>query len=242
MLLRAACYIRRKLANIGFALTVVAMTTQSAYGADMSLPYAGGHFNSSVVSFKESKFNNVVRQKYDFSCGSAALATLLKYHYGFHAEETEVLHAMYEVGDKEKILREGFSLLDMKAYLASIGYNANGYRTSLDKMQRVGLPAIALINSHGYLHFVVIKGVDEKNVLLGDSAIGMRVMSREDFSAIWNQILFVVSEDKQIARSSFNNSADWKIRETATFDAALEGNILGTFTVDTFPTPNYFRF
>jgi hypothetical protein len=45
------------------------------------LPGIGGGDNVLVKSMKERKFEQVVRQQYDFSCGSAALATLLTYHY-----------------------------------------------------------------------------------------------------------------------------------------------------------------
>ena len=41
---------------------------------------AGGTFSVKVLSLKELRLRAVVLQQYDFSCGSAALATLLSYH------------------------------------------------------------------------------------------------------------------------------------------------------------------
>ncbi len=35
-----------------------------------------------VVSVKEARFTTTQRQQFDFSCGSAAVATLLTHHYG----------------------------------------------------------------------------------------------------------------------------------------------------------------
>src|SRR5690606_32244328 len=134
-----------------------------------------------VKTLSERRFTQVVHQKYDYSCGSAAVATLLTYHYGNPVTEIDVLNAMYEHGDQEKIKREGFSLLDMKNYLNLIGYQAEGYKESLDKLTSVDIPAIALINRKGYLHFVVIKGVTKDKVSLGDPTLGVIMHDREDF-------------------------------------------------------------
>src|SRR5215470_19450925 len=70
-----------------------------------------------VKSYVARKFETVVKQRYDFSCGSAALATLLTFHYGRAVSEEQVFDAMWSVGDKANIRAKGFSLLDMKLYL-----------------------------------------------------------------------------------------------------------------------------
>ncbi|MDQ6880994.1 MAG: C39 family peptidase, partial [Pseudomonadota bacterium] len=121
-----------------------------------------------VTGLKQVRAGSTVHQQYDFSCGSAALATLLTHHYGHPAAEQEILHAMYDLGDQDKIHREGFSLLDMKRYLAGLGYVADGFQQPLEKLRDAGLPAIVLINEQGYRHFVVIKGLEDGRVLLGD--------------------------------------------------------------------------
>ena len=69
-----------------------------------------------VRSFEEERFATVIRQKYDFSCGSAALATLLRYHYGLSQDEEATFRGMWATGDQPQIRRVGFSLLDMKRY------------------------------------------------------------------------------------------------------------------------------
>ncbi|WP_204283799.1 C39 family peptidase, partial [Klebsiella pneumoniae] len=69
-------------------------------------------------------FRTVVRQQYDYSCGSAAVATLLRYHYGRPTVESDVFSAMWRSGDQAQIKRAGFSMLDMKRYLDSQGYMA----------------------------------------------------------------------------------------------------------------------
>jgi hypothetical protein len=173
---------------------------------------AGGDQGLAIraTSLKELRFLTTVRQQYDYSCGSAALATLLTYQYRDPVSEETAFKAMWDRGDKEKIRQEGFSLLDIKEYLEASGYAANGYVAPLEKLVEVGVPAIALINEKGYNHFVVVKGVKDDSVLLGDPSVGSRIMSRADFGKMWvNGILFVITGKKD--RAVFNARSEWQI-------------------------------
>jgi predicted double-glycine peptidase len=191
---------------------------------------AGGHFNVRATSLKEARFRTVVKQMYDFSCGSAALATLLSYHYDQETSETEVFRAMFEGGDRERIARLGFSLLDMKTYLAGRGLRADGYRVGLDTLARVGVPAITLIETNGYKHFVVIKGVRGDDVLVGDPAAGLRIYSRERFDEIWGGIVFLIRDEASTGRASFNRDQEWRFRPRAPLGTALAESSLASFT------------
>src|SRR3546814_9634417 len=73
---------------------------------------AGGFFSIPVMSLKEKRWTNVVRQQYDFSCGSAAVATLLTYHYEMPTDEARAFEEMFVRGDQAKIQAEGFSMLE----------------------------------------------------------------------------------------------------------------------------------
>ena len=181
----------------------------------VDIPGAGsGSFNIKTMSMKERQFRFTERQQYDFSCGSAALATLLTYHYGDAVDEKTVYAGMWEDGDHDKIRKEGFSMLDMKSFLASRGYAAEGYNANLDKLANVGIPAIVLIRDGRYNHFVVVKGVRDGKVAFGDPAQGARVMAQPDFERMMiNHILFVINgrNDKVV----FNHPLDWRVREKA---------------------------
>ena len=170
-----------------------------------------GKFALHQMSFAEMPFRTVVRQQFDYSCGSAALATLLRYHYGRHTSEAMVFQAMYAVGDQARIQKLGFSLLDMKKYLAALGYQADGYRLSLDALAKAATPAIALIQIGAYKHFVVIKGVIGDSVLVGDPALGLRKFSRAEFLAGWNGIAFLLHDlPNSAAIPVFNGAEDWQ--------------------------------
>jgi len=175
---------------------------------------SGGAFSVPVVSIRDQRFLNTLRQQYDFSCGSAALATLLTHHYAYQVSEQDVFREMYERGDKAKIKKEGFSLLDMKAYLDAHGFQADGFQADIEQLFTAGIPAIALITENGYHHFVVIKGLRAGRVLVGDPAVGTRAMTSSRFKELWfNRILFVIRNNLELAR--FNADDDWRAAPVA---------------------------
>ena len=171
--------------------------------------FGGQTFRVPVTSLQAARTAGTVLQQYDFSCGSAAIATLLTHQYGRQVSEQEVLQQMYADGDQEKIRQEGFSMLDMKRYLEGLGYAADGFEQSLDKLAQARLPAIVLVNEGNYRHFVVLKGLRDDRVLVGDPARGTRAMLREDFERMWvDRLLFVIHNHVEQAR--FNLASDWR--------------------------------
>ncbi len=195
----------------------------------------GGTFAVRVDSMKHVRFGTVVRQQQDWSCGSAAVATLLTYHYNHPVTESEALDAMYARGNQTKIRREGFSLLDIKAYLESLGYQANGFETSLDRLARVKVPAIVIVSDNGYNHFVVVKGLRHGNVLLGDPAKGNRVLSRDAFEKMWeNKIVFVITSRRDGV--AFNFSEDWRFMASPLGEALSRDSLGSLLMTRTGPT------
>lgn len=180
-----------------------------------------GAYTIRVTSLREARFATTMRQKYDFSCGSAALATLLTYHYGQPVSEQEVFAQMYSGGDRSTISKQGFSLLDMKRYLTAHGYLADGFEQPVERLAQERLPAIVLLSERGYRHFVVVKGVHRGRVLLGDPAMGTRAMSIGRFNSLWvNRILFVIHNRRDLAK--FNVARDWRIAPSAPLELAID--------------------
>ena len=186
----------------------------------------GGSFAVPVTSLKEARFKATTQQQYDFSCGSAAVATLLTHHYATPVTEQAVFEDMYARGNQEKIRREGFSLLDIKSYLARQQFQADGFELPLSKLVESGLPALVLISDKGYQHFVVIKGIRDGRVLIGDPSSGTRALSQEAFEAIWiNKLLFVIHNRQ--AQAPFNESAEWLVAPRAPPAAGFAADSLG---------------
>jgi uncharacterized protein len=191
-------------------LTLLAAATSVAAQQAYMPSMGGGDYVLPITSLKQARTRTTLIQKYDFSCGSAALATLLTHHYDYPVTEETVFQEMYTTGDQAKIHSEGFSLLDMKRFLAAHGFEADGFQQPLDKLREARVPAVVLINENGYHHFVVVKGLEGDRVLLGDPARGTRTLSRRDFEARWqDSLLFVIHNRMDQAR--FNVAAEWRV-------------------------------
>jgi predicted double-glycine peptidase len=197
----------------------------------MDLPVPGGaRVRMPVASIKEMRFHSTLRQQYDFSCGSAALATLLTHHYRYPVTEQQVFEQMFLQGDQAKIRKEGFSLLDMQRFLATRGFRADGFLLPLQKLADAGLPAIVLVVERGYHHFVVIKGVESDRILLGDPAAGTRVLTRAAFESVWQGKLLFVIHDHPIS-PLFNSAFDWRVAPRAPLEQGLDRSGLGAASI-----------
>ncbi|WP_083330815.1 C39 family peptidase [Halofilum ochraceum] len=146
-----------------------------------------------VESMRERKYAQLVEQQTDFSCGAAALATILRYAYDRNgATEKRILKGLFQVADREKVRKQGFSLLDLKNFVEGIGMRGRGYRVAADTLGDIKIPTIALVDIEGYRHFVVVRQVEGERVFVGDPALGNRTMALEDFVDAWNGIVFAV--------------------------------------------------
>ncbi len=186
---------------------------QAAHAIDLTAA-SGMRMVVPLKTLKQVRFDATVRQQYDFSCGSAALATLLTHHYGMRVSEQEAFEQMYQNGDQAKIRQQGFSLLDMQRFLATRGLRGDGFELPLEKLAESKLPAIVLVADKGYNHFVVIKGVADGRVLLGDPSSGARSVPLAQFRQMWtSKLLFVIHGYK--GEVAFNGGADWRVAPMA---------------------------
>jgi len=144
------------------------------------------------VSWKAMKFEDLIRQQTDFSCGAAVMATIFNGAYGYQTTERQVLVNMLKVADPDMVRQKGFSLLDMKTYAQSVGLSAEGYRIDYPALAQLNIPVIVLIDVRGYKHFVVVRKVFGDRIAIGDPALGNRTMTRAQFERAWNNIAFVV--------------------------------------------------
>jgi len=192
-----------KIRRVTLGLVLVGALPTLAAAVPFQVP---GHtlLNVPVRSITELRFKNVVRQAYDLSCGAAAMATLLKYYYAEDVTEQQAVGAMLELGDKEKIQKDGFSLLEMKRFAEQRGYVSAGYRVNdIQNLTKLKVPAITLITVRGYAHFVVIKGIQQGQVFLADPAFGNRSRPLDSFASEWNNVILVVLSESSPGESAF---------------------------------------
>lgn len=190
-----------------------------------------GMYSVPVKSYKELQFGDVHRQQYDFSCGSAALASLLTYHYQTPSAEQEIFEVMFSNGDQALIEQQGFSLLDMKQYLDAQGLRADGFQISLEKMKQVGVPGVTLVNFDGYLHFVVIKGMNQHSVILGDPSRGTMMMSFEEFEQYYQGVVLLIRNKAEAGRASFITDDHFAVYHSAPLSTGVSRESLGVFSI-----------
>jgi predicted double-glycine peptidase len=162
-------------------------------------PAAGQERPWRVRSLAEIRYEGVIPQRWDTSCGAAALATLLTHDLGEPVAERAVATAMLRRTDPIRVrARGGFSLLNMQEYAQARGYEAEGYGDmKFDDLLDM-LPAIVPVRFHGYDHFVVVRAVRGGEVHFADPAYGRRSMSVARFERAWEQkVAFVVRRRAQ---------------------------------------------
>lgn len=143
----------------------------------------------------ENQFRGIVRQAYDYSCGSAALTTVLNGHAGLNLTEQQTMEGLLRFGEYNRIVeRRSFSLLDMKRFVTALGYESGGYRGQFEDLIKQQQPVIIPIHYAGFKHFVVYKAYKDGRVYVADPALGNISFEQERFKEIWeNNTLFLIN-------------------------------------------------
>ncbi|NIE78429.1 C39 family peptidase [Pantoea sp. Tr-811] len=174
------------------ALLLCLASVSEAAQMPLSVIPGGGVVFKPLQSVRERKFVDLVQQKTDFSCGAAALATILRQAYWLDVDETHIIEGMLENADQNLVRTQGFSMLDMKRYVESLGMRARGYRVAPETLETVRIPVVVLMDIRGYKHFVVLQRVDKGWVYIGDPVLGHKRYKVDDFVKGWNGIIFAV--------------------------------------------------
>lgn len=142
----------------------------------------------------EQQFRGIVKQAYDYSCGSAALTTLLNGYVGEKLNERQTMDGLMRYGEYDRIVeRRSFSLLDMKRFVTALGYSSGGYKGKFSDLASLDKPAIVPIAYAGFKHFVVFKTYKNGRVFVADPALGNLSFSADHFQEIWdNNTLFII--------------------------------------------------
>ncbi|GJL65389.1 MAG: hypothetical protein NPIRA05_03600 [Nitrospirales bacterium] len=146
-------------------------------------------------SLKALRDRYVVKQQEDYSCGAAALATLLRYYYGEETSEQELLKLLkQQISSEEWPTKsiQGFSLLDLKKVALTKGFRAAGFELTIEQLAKLTAPVIVFLEPLGYKHFAVLRGLDRGRVYLADPSRGNLRMSVYRFLEEWSGIVFVL--------------------------------------------------
>lgn len=156
----------------------------------------GGANFMKVSSFVDQRYTGVERQAYDISCGAAAVSTLLRHYFNKDISEQDIIDDIlaHSTEDQQASINKfGFSLLELKRAGERSGLVAGGFKLkSVDRLEKLNAPAIALTTVRGYAHFVVIRGAENGKVFIADPAFGNRTRTIKEFENEWDMILLTM--------------------------------------------------
>ncbi|MBN1380909.1 MAG: peptidase C39 bacteriocin processing [Deltaproteobacteria bacterium] len=149
----------------------------------------------SLKSWKQLRDQNIVLQRFDYSCGAGALATIMRYYFSDDVSEEDILISILTPMSDEEVqdrVRNGLSLLDLKQCALRRGYLAVAVRLSYTNLPELKGPVIVYLERDHYRHFAVLRGVYGDRVYLADPNRGNVRMLVDRFAMEWSGIALVL--------------------------------------------------
>jgi len=175
-----------------------------------------------VKSWREMRDENVVRQKFDFSCGAASMASIMNHFYDQNVTETGIVQAVLKmkgIGEETRKLEKSdfaLSFSDLAAYGQTLGFKGIGVAMDINALHKLRIPVILYVKIRRYEHFTVFKGIKGDFVYLADPSYGnMKVKmakfiemfyQRDDLKYPGKVLAFIpMDKDKVKTNGSFMN-------------------------------------
>jgi len=161
-----------------------------------------------IKTWTELNEQYIVKQKFDYSCGASALATLMTYYFNDDVTEKDVLKWVTKRLNNEKIKeikQNGLSILDLEMFAKSRGYQPSSVKLKLSaipKLKLIGPIIVYLeIGEDKFKHFSILQGSNGDRVFLADSSRGFIRKSIHDFSKEWTQgIALILKKNGFVAK------------------------------------------
>ena len=178
---------------------------------------------SKVLSFSNKKKLPMIFQDERSECGAACVAMISDY-WGHRLD-------LYTIRCQTETSNRGSTLSDISGLLEGLGFITRPLRISLDALSLIRCPAILHWDMN---HFVVVKQVNKKYVVIHDPALGVRYCRWEEVSQSFTGIVLEVekSSDFQAIRHQHKltlSSLVKTIRGINTFVALL---VLLSFAIE----------
>jgi len=177
-----------------WALFIVGMWTGislNAHAGDaLYMLHAGSYMPqerlAGVESYRSLRYRGVIGQTTWYTCGPAALATLLTEYYATPATEAEMLTLAWESMERSGADAEaGITMLALKEALLIKGHDSMGYKVSVaqlvDYFTQGGLPLVLHVTTP-QPHYVVGIGMAGNDLIVADPAFGRYLISPADFA------------------------------------------------------------
>lgn len=124
-------------------------------------------------------------------CGPCSLASVISYYGGYMSVDS--LEGMMNT------TKSGTTAYNLVQTARKIGFESYGLK--VDNLDDLKLPLIAHVTiNKTYDHFVVVYKVDDK-VLIGDPASKVKYMTKDEFNAIWNNIVIILKPVRKLPKN-----------------------------------------
>jgi len=181
-----------------FIASCLALVVCGAFtGCESTGGVQGQAKNREWDSWREQRDKHVVKQRLDYSCGAAALATLMKYYFNDPVQESDLLRDIFlhltpeELRNREQ---EGLSLLDLQKAAERRGYQAVGVQLPLQALPDLGGPVLVHLETKDYRHYAVLRGKAEDRIFLADPSRGNIRIPVERFAKQWTTVALVLGK------------------------------------------------
>lgn len=138
-------------------------------------------FAFAVESLQEIHNQNVIRQKFEESCGAASLATLLNLFGIQQYQEQEILKLLNQKTDM-------LSFQELQKAAMALGYDTRGFQLSREILQHTTYPLLVRIeNDPRFPHFVVIINFKGDFLKVFDPNFGEYISAKKEFYSVWDR-------------------------------------------------------
>jgi len=180
-------------------------------------------YKQTKLSWLDLRNKNLVSQKFDYSCGSASLATIFKYFYNKNISESDILETIL-ADNKELKEKNGnilFSFLDLANVAIKNKFKTFSLELDFSTLKKLKIPAILYIIIRKEAHFTVFRAIDNNYIYLADPSFGNIKISLEKFKEMFKtnknkgKLLLIIPKDKIALNYEFMNI---ERRETSFFE------------------------
>jgi HlyB family type I secretion system ABC transporter len=139
-------------------------------------------------------------QQSQSDCSAACLAMVARY-WGKQ-------FSINRLRDIANVDRNGASLRSLSAAAESLGFSTRPVKASLDKLTQQALPAIVHWEGN---HYIVVYEITARQVIVGDPAIGQRMLSHAEFRQGWTGYTLLLQPTALLREQEEDKTAFWQI-------------------------------
>ncbi|MGR8929752.1 MAG: C39 family peptidase, partial [Gammaproteobacteria bacterium] len=134
------------------------------------LPYCANGEQQAITN--DILFKGVTKQSTDYSCGAAALSTLITgLVENARISEKDVIDEIAKLSDNRD--SQGYTLSDLMEVSKNLEHYAEWRKVPVSQLPKIKIPVILLIGLNSkFPHFVVLKGIVDDQAFLADSIRG----------------------------------------------------------------------